>query len=68
MNNRVIVTVDRIPTNACLFASVLRMYGSDDVEVVIHDGREVLWHICEVGHRGLPLLCRFVRFLRGWGR
>jgi hypothetical protein len=33
MNDGVIVTVDHIPTNAGLFASVLRMYGSDDVEV-----------------------------------
>jgi hypothetical protein len=68
MNDGVIVTVDHIPTNAGLFASVLRMYGSDDVEVVTHDGREALWYLREVGHTGLPLLCRFVHFLRGRGR
>ena len=68
MNDGVIVTVDDIPKNAGLFASVLGMYGSDDVEVVTPDGRTALWHIREVGHTGLPLLCRFVRSLRGWGR
>jgi hypothetical protein len=68
MNDGIIVTVDHIPTNTGLFASVLRMYGSDDVEVVTHGGREALWHLREVGHTGLPLLCRLVNFLRGRGR
>ena len=68
MNDGVIVAVDHTPRNARLFASVLKMYGSDNVEVVTHGGREVLWHIREVGHAGLPLLCRFVHSLRGWGR
>jgi hypothetical protein len=68
MNNGVLVTADQIPRNAGLFASVVRMFGSDDAEVVTHDGREALWHIREVGHTGLPLLCRFVHFLRGRGR
>ncbi len=57
MNDGAIVTVDDIPRNAGLFASVLGMYGPDDVEVVTPDGRT-----------GLPLLCRFVSSLRGWGR
>ena len=68
MNDGVIVTVDDIPKNAGLFASVLGMYGSDDVEVVTHGGREALWHLREVGHTGLPLLRRSVHFLRGRGR
>jgi hypothetical protein len=68
MNDGIIVTLDHIPTNTGLFASVLRMYGSDDVEVVTHGGREALWHLREVGHTGLPLLCRLVNFLRGRGR
>ncbi len=68
MNDGVIVTVDHIPTNASLFASVLRMYGSDEVEVVTYDGREALWHMRGVGHKVLPLPCRFVHFLGGRGR
>ncbi len=68
MNDRIIVTVDHIPTNAGLFAGVLRMHASDDVEVVTHEGREASWHLREVGHTGLPLLCRIVHFPRGRGR
>jgi hypothetical protein len=68
MNDGVIVAADHMPTNAGLFASALRMYGSDDVEVVTHDGREVLWYMREVGHTGLSLPCTFVHSLRGRGR
>ena len=73
MNDRIIVTVDHILTNAGLFASVVRMYGSDDAEVITYDGREALWHMCvwhtcEVWHTGLQLLCRSVHFLWGRGR
>ncbi len=68
MNNGVIVTADHMPRDAGLFASMLRIYGSDDVEVVTHDRRAALWHIREDWHAGLPLLCRFVSSLRGWGR
>ena len=68
MNDRIIVTVDHIPTHAGLFASVVRMYGSDDAEVITYDGREALWYMCEVWHTGLQLLCRSVHFLWGRGR
>ena len=68
MNHGVIVTADHMPRDAGLFASVLRIYGSDVVEVVTHDSRAVLWHMREVGHAGLPLLCTFVHSIRGWGR
>jgi len=68
MNDKIIVTVDHIPTNAGLFASVVRMYGSDNAEVITYDGREALWHMCEVWHTGLRLPCRLVHFLWGRGR
>ena len=68
MNDRIIVTVDHLPTNAGLFASVVRLYGSDDAEVITCVGREALWHMREVWHAGLQLRCGFVPFLWGRGR
>ena len=68
MNNGVIATVDHTPRNAGLFASVLRTYAFDSVEVVTLDGRKALEPIREFGHTGLPLLFRSAHFLRGWGR
>ena len=68
MNKGGIVTVDDTPRNAGLFASVPRMYGSDGIEEVTRGWHEALWYIPGVGHTGLPLLSRFVRFLGGWGR
>ena len=68
MNNGVIATADHIPRNAGLFDSALRTCGSDGAEVVTRGGREALWRIRGVGGTGLPVLCRFVYFLRERGR